>query len=172
MRRAILPLVALLALSACGRPFKVQTAPGFVELEGQDAWAYQYRATTPEGVVVAVKSIDVPPEKGDLEFWAKAVTLQLRDAQGYALLGAKDVASLDGTAGRQLRFARDEDGKPFDYRVTLYLAQGRLFLVEAGGAHAEFERFERSVAWSESSVKVRCGGFLAPVLSSHTCNRW
>ncbi len=29
-----------------------------------------------------------------------------------------------------------------------------------------------NVAWMPRSVKVRCSGFLAPVLSSHTCNRW
>ena len=156
----------------CGKPFKVQTAPGFVELENQETWEYQYRATSPEGVVFAVKTIDVAEDKADLDFWTKAVTLQLRDVQGYALLDSKDITSLDGTKGKTLRFGHDEDGKPFDYWLTLYIAQSRLFLVEAGGAKDHFQRFQPSVEWMEKSVKVKCGGFLSPVLSSRTCNRW
>lgn len=169
MKRA---LVLFFLVVACGKPFKVQTAPGFVELEKQQDWAYQYRATSPEGVVFAVKTIDVDESKGDLDFWTKAVTLQLRDVQGYSLLDTKDTTSLDGTKGKTLRFGHDEDGKPFEYWLTLYLAQSRLFLVEAGGAQAHFERFKPSVEWMEKSVAVKCHGFLSPVLSSRTCNRW
>ncbi len=171
-------LVLLVLMIGCGKPFKVETAPGFVELENQETWEYQYRATSPEGVVFAVKTIDIDEAKSDLDFWTKAVTLQLRDVQGYALLDVKDVTSLDGTKGKSLRFGHDEDGKPFDYWLTLYVAraawpaQSRLFLVEAGGAKAHFERFQPSVEWMEKSVKVKCGGFLAPVFSSNTCNRW
>ena len=44
-------VVSALAATACGRPFDVKTAPGFVALENQEQHAY--RATTPEGVVVA-----------------------------------------------------------------------------------------------------------------------
>lgn len=155
MKRALFfACVVALSLAACGRPFKVQTAPGFVELEGQEP-EYAYRATSPEGVVMAIKSIDVPEEKSNLDFWTKAVTLQVRDVQGYALVETKDVLSLDGAKGQQLRFGHDEDGKPFSYWVTLYYASGRLFLVEAGGAKAAFERFVPSIEWMHKSLKVR-----------------
>jgi len=165
-------ILFLLLLIGCGRPFKVQTAPGFVELEKQQDYDYQYRATTPEGVVFGVKTVDVSDDKSDLDFWTKAVTLQLRDVQGYALLDSTDVTSLDGTKGKTLRFGHDEDGKPFDYWLTLYVAQNRLFLVEAGGAKAPFERFRPSVEWMEKSVKVKCSWPGSPVLFSRTCNRW
>lgn len=172
MKRTILfAAVAALALVACGRPFKVQTAPGFVELEAQEP-EYEFRATSPEGVVMAIKTVDVPEDKGDLDFWSKAITLQMRDVQGYALVESKDVTSLDGTKGKQLRFGHDEDNKPFVYWVTLYVAQDRLFLVEAGGAKGAFERFGPSVEWMHKSVKVKCPGFPAPVFASRTCNRW
>jgi len=164
-------LGVLLLLCACGKPFKVQTAPGFVELENQEP-DYGWRATSPEGVVMAVKAIDMDARKGDLDFWTKAVTLQLRDVQGYALLESRDVTSLDGTKGKQLRFGHDEDGKPFAYWLTIYLAQDRVFLIEAGGSKQNFERFQKSVEWMESSVKVQCSGFGSPVLHSRTCNRW
>ena len=164
-------LVAGLALStaACGRPFDVKTAPGFVPLENQAT--YDYRATTPEGVVVAVRVVD-DEDRGDLAFWTQAVTLQLRDVSGYALLDVSDVKSRDCTKGKLLKFGHDEGDKPFTYWVSIFPAQGRLFLVEAGGAKEAFERARPSVEWTLASVRVRCDTIVSPVLASRTCNRW
>lgn len=161
--------LATFALAGCGRPFDVKTAPGFVELENQDPWSY--RATTPEGIVVAVRVVE-DEGRGDIAFWAQAVTLQLRESSGYALLSAEDVTSLDGTKGRKLTFGHDEDGKPFLYVVTLYTAQERVFVVEAGGEKSAFERAGANVAWTMKSVRVKCSSLVAPVLASRTCNRW
>jgi hypothetical protein len=144
-------------------------APGFVPLENQSS--YDWRATTPEGVVVAMRVVD-DERRGDIAFWTQAVTLQLRDVSGYALLESTDVTSADGTRGRMMKFGHDEDGKPFVYWITIYAAQSRLFLVEAGGAKEPFERARANVDWMLKSVHVRCNGFLSPVLSSRTCNRW
>ena len=162
--------LAGLALAGCGRPFNVKTAPGFVELENQEP-QYEYRSVAPEGVVFGVRVVDIG-DHGDLPFWERAVTLRMRQLDGYALLETHDTAALDGTKGRELDFGHDENGKPFAYRVRLYVAQDRLFIAEAGGAKENMERYKSSVDWMLSSVEVRCGGFLAPVLSSHTCNRW
>jgi hypothetical protein len=171
MKRLLLVIAAGVALasSACGRPFDVKTAPGFVELENQHE--FDYRATTPEGVVVGVRVVE-DEKRGDLAFWTQAVTLQLRDVSGYALLESAEVASADGTKGRLLKFGHDEDDKPYAYWVAIYPAQSRLFLVEAGGQRELFERARPNVEWTMKSIHVRCNGFLAPVLSSHTCNRW
>ncbi len=153
MRRAML-LVATLGALACGRPFDVRTAPGFIELKNQDD--YGYRATTPERVVVGVRAIDLEGEgSDDIAFWERAITLQLRDVSGYALTDARDVRSLDGVRGRQLRFGHDEDNKPFEYRVTLFVSGKRLIVVEAGGSKAQFDRYQASVDWMEKSVRVR-----------------
>ncbi len=165
---AALALVSLLAIG-CGRPFDVQTAPGFVPLEHQGE--YEYRATTPEGVVVAVRVVE-DEKRGDLAFWTQAVTLQLRDVTGYALLDSVDVTSRDGTKGKLLKFGHDEGDKPFSYWVAIFPAQGRLFLVEAGGAKEPFERARPSVEWMLKSVRVRCDTIVSPVLASRTCNRW
>jgi len=164
---------ALLALSvvACGRPFDVKTAPGFVPLDEQAAYGYEYRATTPEGIVVAVRVIE-DESRGDLDFWAQALTLQLRDISGYALLATKDVKSRDGTKGKRLELGHDEDGKPYTYWVSVFPAQGRLFIVEAGGAKDAFERSKPSVEWMLATVKVKCDTVVSPVLASRTCNRW
>lgn len=169
MKRIALLLLAVLALAACGRPFDVKTAPGFVALENQEQHAY--RATTPEGVVVGVRVVD-DEDRGGLAFWTQALVLQLRDVSGYALLESTDTASADGTRGRLLKFGHDEDGKPYAYWVAVFLAQGRLFIVEAGGAKDAFDRAKPSVDWMMKSVKVRCDSIVAPVLASRTCNHW
>jgi hypothetical protein len=169
-RRAAFLVVFALAASACGRPFKVSTAPGFVELD-EPASEYEFRAIAPEGVVMGIRTIDID-DQGDLAFWAKAVALHFRQINGYALLDAADVVSRDGTPGRELSFGRDEGGKPYAYRVRLFVAQGRLFIVEAGGAKEPMARYRKTVDWMLANVRVKGGSWLAPVLASRTCNRW
>jgi hypothetical protein len=160
-----------LASVGCGRPFKVATAPGFVELENQDPSGYAYRATTPEGVTIGVRVIE-DEKRGDLAFWSRALTLQLHDVTGYAILDTSKVTSLDGTPGVLFKMGHDEDGKPYLYWLTLYMAQSRLFLVEAGGTQEQMGRAKPSVEWMMKSVKVKCRSWLSPVLASRTCNRW
>jgi hypothetical protein len=159
------------ALFACGRPFDIKTAPGFVPLENQSGYSYDYRATTPEGVVLAVRVID-DENRGDLAFWTEALTLQLRDVSGYALLESADVTSRDGTKGKLLKMGHDEDGKPFAYWVGVFPAQGRLFIAEAGGQKDAFDRAKPSIEWMMKSLKVKCDTIVSPVLASRTCNRW
>jgi len=171
-RAALLLSLSLLAplAAGCGRPFDIKTPPGFVELDERET-AYEYRAMTPEGVVVAVRVVPAE-DKGDLAFWTHAVTLRMRQNEGYALLGAADVASRDGTTGKELVFGHDENGKPYVYDVSLYMAQDRLFILEAGGAKPEMDKYRPSVDWLKKSLKVRCSTFVSPVLASSTCNRW
>ena len=170
---AILGLALSLGLAAvgCGRPFKIKTAPGFVELEEQAREGYGYRATTPDGVVIGVRVVD-DEERGDLPFWVRSLTLQLRDIKGYALLSSTDVRASDGTPGKRLRFGSDEGNKPYLYDVALFRTADRLFLVESGGPKDLMERADRSVEWMLASLKVRCNTFISPVLASRTCNRW
>lgn len=164
-------LLALCALcmSGCGKPFDVKTAPGFVALENQTEHAY--RATTPEGVVVGVRVVD-DEDRGDIGFWTQALLLQLRDVSGYALLENVETSSADGTKGRLMKFGHDEDGKPYAYWVEIFLAQKRLYIVEAGGAKDAFEKAQPSVVSMMSSVKVKCNSAVSPILASRTCNRW
>jgi len=167
---AVAALLGVLAVG-CGRPFHVKTAPGFIELEAQAAEGYLYRATTPDGVVLGVRVIE-DEERGDLPFWVRSVTLQLRDIKGYALLDTADSKSGDGTPGKRLRFGSDEGKKPYLYEVTLFRTPNRLFLVETGGPKEQVERARASVDWMLASLRVRCNTFVSPVLASRTCNRW
>jgi hypothetical protein len=171
----VFAIVSMLTIGAgCGRPFDVKTANGFVELENQSP-EYDYRATTPDGVVLSVRAVDnigSAGQRGDIGFWERAITLEMRDVQGYALLNTGDVTSGDGSKGRQLKFGHDEDGKPYAYWVTLYLAQSRIYIVEAGGKKDLVERAAPNLVWMAQNIHVKCNGILSPVLESRTCNRW
>lgn len=153
MKRLVLATTLLLSLAACGRPFQVKTAPGFAELQHQ-APAYDYRAASPEGAVFAVRAIEVPADNGaDLDFYVRAVTLQMHEVQGYALTETADVVSLDGTKGKVLRFGHDENQKPYVYWQALYLKPGRLYLAEAGATKTQFEASRANLEWMLKSLK-------------------
>ena len=64
------------------------------------------------------------------------------------------MTSRDGTAGKELVFGHDESGKPFVYRVRLFLAKKRLFVVEAGGTKEQMDRYEASVDWMLATVRL------------------
>jgi hypothetical protein len=152
MKRLAL-FVLLLSLVACGRKFDAKPAPGFVELK-EEGSVYDFRAVAPEGVAVAVRAVSLE-EASDVTFWERAVTMRMRELEGYALTATRDVRTADGTAGKELVFGHDEEGKPFIYRVRVFVAEKRLLVVEAGGAKEQMERFAPSVEWMLASVRFR-----------------
>ncbi|HZO13562.1 MAG TPA: serine/threonine protein kinase [Polyangiaceae bacterium] len=125
-------MLALFCAVGCGPHFEAKTPSGFVELD-DDSSAYDYRSTSADGVVMAVRELDHEP-KGEPEFWVTAIKNRMRERGGYALIEQKPVQSADGVKGTQLRFGHDEDsGKPHLYYVTLFVTEDALFLLEAGG---------------------------------------
>ena len=154
MKRALIVFVALLALgsAACGRAYDMAAAPGFVKLEEAQP-PYDWRAVAPDGVAVAVRVVKLD-DRADLAFWTHAVTLRMREMNGYALVDSRDVKSRDGTAGKELVFGHDESGRPFVYRVRLYLGEKRLLVVEAGGTKEQMDRYAASVDWMLATVRV------------------
>lgn len=145
-------LAAAVAASAC-RTFEVSTPPGFLELH-DPAPPFAYRAITPEGVVVAVRVVYLDNESGGLPFWARAITVRMREIDGYALLGESDVKARDGTPGHELKFGHDQSGKPYRYTVRVYIVGKRLFVIETGGSGPEVERYQPSIEWMQQTVKV------------------
>lgn len=138
MKRFITALsLAALPLFGCGHNFEATTPPGFVELEDQEA--YDYRATTADGLVIAVREIEHEP-KGEVAFWVRAVENRMRQRGGYALLGTRDVKTQSGLDGKQLRFGHDESGKPHLYYVTIFVTPDQIFLLEAGGTKELMEK--------------------------------
>jgi hypothetical protein len=149
-------LVLALALSGCARgsrsTFRVETAPGFVEVKEAGAH-YDFRVIAPDGVAVAVRSVEVD-RRTDVAFWEHAALLRTRELDGYALLGTRDVRSTDGTPGRELVFGHDEEGKPFEYRLRLFVRNARLIVMEAGGAKESMEQWRPSVDAMLGSLRL------------------
>lgn len=109
----------LISIAALGcSVFRPATPPGFVELPDQDD--YDYRATTADGVVIAVRAIEHEPG-GELSFWVRAIEKHAREQNGYALLETLEVKNAQNLSGKQLRFGHDEGKHPHLYYVTLFV---------------------------------------------------
>jgi hypothetical protein len=150
--KVLFAALAALSLSACGAPLQGRAARGFVEVK--DDPSYDFRAVAPEGVALAGRAV-ADPGAADVAFWERAVILRMREIDGYALLGAADVRAPDGSAGRELSFGHDEDGKPYLYRVRLLVVKGKLVVIETGGHRAEVEKLAPSIAWMMGQLRVR-----------------
>jgi len=141
--QTVLLIAVAASLWACGRPFDVKTSARFVELEEESA--YDYRATTADGVVVGIRAVEIDPDRGgNLTFWVEAVEQRMRRIGGYALLGKSDVRA-GKLHGKQIRFGRDEGDRPYRYNVTLFIDDDYLYVVEAGGAQEAFEHAQADV---------------------------
>jgi hypothetical protein len=148
-------LLALAALgaTACTRP-PLQTPPRFLELQESAASSYVYRASTADGVVLAVRALDLDPERGgDLPFWIEAVTRQLRARGGYALLEQSETKTRAGLRGHQLRFGRDDKNKTYRYWLSLFLTRDRLYVVEAGGLAEAFDAHREQIEGAIASLE-------------------
>jgi hypothetical protein len=132
-----------LSLSACSG-VSLQTPPRFLELE--DDAAYDYRATTADGVVLALTAHEVDQDRGStVSFWVEAIEARLRHTGGYALTEKKEVTTRAGLKGTQLRFGRDEAQKPYRYWVTVFVEGDSVFVIEAGGAEDVFTASAESI---------------------------
>jgi hypothetical protein len=143
------------ALTGLGcKPLYAHAAPGFVELP--DDASYDFRAVAPEGVAVAARAVKLADkDPTDVAFWERSVALRMRELDGYALLDTKDVKGEGGVNGRELSFGHDEDGKPYVYRIRVFVVRGRLLVLEAGGAREQVERMAGAVDWMLGQIRVR-----------------
>jgi hypothetical protein len=150
-----LVFAACLALSgasttACGRGFGIETPDGFAELESNDD--YRYRATTAEGVVLAVRREDNEP-KGGLDFWASAVENELA-TRGYEKVSQKSIQSKNGTPGKQLVYKVSKGGRPNVLWVAVFVTGSRVVVLETGGDEAHFAHVEPKVSHAISEFEV------------------
>jgi hypothetical protein len=144
-------LALLLALPVGCASFHMTTQPGFAELEGNDDHAY--RATSADGVVIAVRSERNRPE-GNLDFWSGAIDERLR-GNGYVLDGdPRPVQSADGVGGVQRRYARDANGRTLRFWTTVFVKGSRVFVVEAGGDREVFDRAAPAVERAIASITL------------------
>jgi len=144
--------IVLVATGCGGSAFFTATPPGFVELEDQEP-DYQYRATSADGVVVAIREIEHEP-KGDKEFWVQAIRNRMRERAGYALLATQPVKTKSGMEGTQLQFGHDEKGQSMLYTLTIFVTEDHIFLLEFGGTKEEMTRQAAHLAWVVENFRM------------------
>lgn len=149
MRRSIWILtLAAVVLGGCSTA-RISTPSGFA---AQKDDAYDWRASDGEGVVLAVRSEKNDPQ-GDLAFWSSAVDVRLRKA-GYTAQDRRDVKSIDGRAGKQLRYEVASEGRTLAFWVTVFVTDHRVVIVEAGGDTELFAPKTKVVEAAIASLRV------------------
>lgn len=152
------PKHLLLALSlslslfgaGCSRGFDIKTPDGFAELDSSDD--YRYRATSADGVVLAVRREKNDP-KGSLQFWASAIGNELSE-RGYGTPETERVKSKDGTAGQRLEYKTHKNGRPNVLWITVFVSDSRIVVVETGGDAEHFKKVEKELATAVASIEV------------------
>lgn len=153
-----LALCLALALGACA-PFAMETPANMAELQESEYSNYNYRATTPEGIVFAARQVR-QSDKGDtpranLDFWSEALKLRMRTNAGYALLEEREVTAADGTPGIHLEFGRDQYQKAYHYWIELYVTDRYVHVLEAGGDKENFEASREVIEGAFASYVIR-----------------
>ncbi|GMV17783.1 MAG: hypothetical protein HS104_26580 [Polyangiaceae bacterium] len=141
---------SLLLGSGCSRGFDIKTPDGFAELEGGED--YRYRATSADGVVLAVRREANEP-RANLEFWTDAIGNELSQ-RGYGSPKAEKVKSKNGTPGQRLEYRTSRNGRPNVLWVTVFVAGSRVVVVETGGDADHFRKVEKEISAAIAGVEI------------------
>ena len=139
-----------LVVTGCGAGFSITTPAGFAELDDQEH--YGYRATNPQGVVIAVRREENAPY-GDLSFWSGAVDAHLR-RNGYTAVKAIDVKTADNIPGKQIRYRATRGGRDHAFWVTVFVTETVVVTVEVGGDVEFFEQLEKPLTKALASLTI------------------
>jgi hypothetical protein len=134
----LIVLIAVTLASVACANFEAKTPQNFVHLE-DDRSQYDYRATSADGIVLAVREIENEPQ-GELEFWSDAIENSLSNQAGYSLLNKEGVKTAQGHPGIRLQLGLDNSGKPHEYTVAVFVTDDHVFLVEVGGEKSLLEQ--------------------------------
>jgi hypothetical protein len=152
MKRIVSLILACAALGALGgcTNAAIVTPAGFAELGSSGD--YDYRAADARGVAIAVRRESNDPS-GDLAFWSGALDAHLRRA-GYVPIDATKVESADGVEGRQIRYHVLHDGREHLFVIAVYVTDGEVVTVEAGGDADFVKEQEKTLERAMASVTV------------------
>ncbi len=108
-------LAALFLLGACSISMAL---PGeFLQLESDGS---ELKATTPDDARLWVRQFE-DRDRGDLQFWAESLKLDLVRNRGYELVEETELRDGEGREGVQMQFALTTQGEPHGYLVALFV---------------------------------------------------
>ncbi len=149
MFRKSIVLCIGLALTACGPASRLSAPDGFAHVGGN----YDDRVASANGIVVGTRAFPNEP-KANLDFWAQAIDLRLRQ-HGYELTEQpQDVKSNSGLPGRSLHYSFFDGTRKNRYFVDVYATDRRLLLVEAAGDASDFDANMPKVASAMRSAHL------------------
>ena len=144
---ALVAIPMLLAVTACETvPANLTTPGGFAEYSATEK---AYRAITPEGVVLRVRSVANEPAQS-LKFWSEALEVQLTKS-GYILLEKATFSSPAG-AGIAFEWNAPFNGEDWVYLTAIAVSADKITIAEAAGEHEHYQDYRQSIVESLSSI--------------------
>lgn len=153
-------MLLAVATSGCDNAFTPKTPQGFVAFDTgyDDPWwqqktdsDYDYRATTADGVFLAVRRFKNDPQ-GDIGYWSEAIAQRLAAYGSYSVTSTRDVTNHQGVAGRELTLKHTAPGTEHSYRIAVYDRNGWLYVLESGGDTQKMSHW--SVALDEAVTGI------------------
>lgn len=142
----LVPVLAALALAACGPPpYKMELPDSFKRFEEAD----EYKLITADGVMVKAREVENYPE-ASLEFWTDALGQHL-ESQGYLLESEDCFKTQKGLDGCTLDFMLPHGAEDWVLSATLFVVGDEVIVVEAAGP---FERFSKVEEELEQAIKT------------------
>jgi hypothetical protein len=142
-------LLLMMLLTGCATPV-LERPSGFAEYVG----TRDYRAVSPEGVVVRVRLVKNDPVQG-IEFWTEALKTQLQKS-GYSLVRQEPVETRVGAAVL-LEWAAPVGQEDWIYLTGIAVSGTRIAVAEAAGAFASYQKHRAAILESLRTLEIRPG---------------
>jgi len=114
--------------------------------------AGEYRAVSPEGVVVRVHLVKNDPAQS-LEFWAEALTTQLTKS-GYSLVRRESLETRAGAAVL-LEWAAPVGQEDWIYLTGIAVSGTRIAVAEAAGQYESYQKRRDALIESLKTLEIR-----------------
>ncbi len=154
MKRALFAVISagLLSLLLVGcSPFSMEDPEGFAPLKQKGSGVY--RAVSPEGMVLTVRTVKPEPEK-ELDFWKETLYHQL-EKEGYEQVGDEQQFETKNSTGVLYLWGLRYGGTDYLY-VTAIVEAGKKLLVAESAAEAQvFQKYRESIEKSLSSISIK-----------------
>jgi hypothetical protein len=148
---ALLVIVFILMVTGCAKP-RLNKPQGFAQVKGGVLSEPVYRAVSPEGMLLRVRSVKNYPYMG-LEFWGDSLKNQLTN-EGYHLSGDRvsfNSGKSDGILYEWILPFGEED---YIYMTAIMLSRRRIIIAESAAEHSVYKKYRESILESLKTVSL------------------